>query len=181
MSVYQSQVTQLLDSINGNIQRIQALGASEALEIGNAKADVQAAKQNILRDIDNLFDLNNRVKMDTDTFTQQTKQVSVTAKEARTNVKQLEKEIQKNQNLMEVRTAQAAALKEKYASNYHSSWLGLWRPLSSEGQSALIFASIIFGLIALISLFFIGKQFIPASVSQASFMLGGKRLFSRRS
>lgn len=177
MANYQNQIKQLLDSVHVNLNQIQALGPSEALDIANAKASVEQAKQTVLRDIDNMYDINNKVHTDTEQITQRAKALSESSHEAREERSELQKEVHKNKQLLEVRKAQAAELNEKYASNNHSSWLGLWRPLSSEGQSGLIFASIIFGVIAAVSLFFLIRNYIPASLPKASVQgfFGGKR------
>ena len=50
--------------------------------------------------------------------------------------------------IMELRKEQVAALETKYASNLHTSWLGLWRPLSDQAQFGLGLFAFLFGAIA---------------------------------
>jgi hypothetical protein len=58
--------------------------------------------------------------------------------------------IASDKTILNIRKAQSESLKERYAGNYHSSWLGLWRPLSETGRIALFVLSIIFGLVTVI-------------------------------
>ena len=68
----------------------------------------------------------------------------------------------------DIRTEQVKELKNKYEGNYHSSWLGLWRPLASESRTGLFIASIVLGVIATLSIVFIMidpiTKLLPASL-----------------
>jgi uncharacterized small protein (DUF1192 family) len=58
--------------------------------------------------------------------------------------------------LMDLRKEQASALESKYASNLHTSWLGLWRPLSDQGQVGLGVFAFLFGVMAVAILGYLG-------------------------
>lgn len=60
------------------------------------------------------------------------------------------------QTLADLRKEQASALANKYDSNYHSSWLGLWRPMSQQSQYGLSFFAGLFGVIAVAILGWMG-------------------------
>jgi hypothetical protein len=51
-------------------------------------------------------------------------------------------------DLTEIRKEQAESLAQKYSSNLHSSYLGLWRPLKDDTHIGLNVASVMLGLIA---------------------------------
>jgi hypothetical protein len=58
----------------------------------------------------------------------------------------------KSQELLSIRKEQSVALEQKYAANLHSSWLGLWRPLKDTTHVGLNVASVVFGLLALLTI-----------------------------
>ena len=60
------------------------------------------------------------------------------------------------QTLADLRKEQADALATKYDANYHSSWLGLWRPMSQQSQYGLSFFAGLFGFIAVALLGWMG-------------------------
>lgn len=183
MTNYDNQLTQLIDSVNANFQRITSLGPSAALSIGTASGDLDVAKQTVLRNIDDIYALNNSVLADTEVVTTNAKTIGQTLKEARNSTETLKKDVQKNKTLLEIRTAQANALQEKYDANLHTSWLGLWRPLADSTQTALLVVSIVLGLIALVSLGMLLYKYIPVGPGKSesgSGFVGGKRHFSNR-
>lgn len=56
----------------------------------------------------------------------------------------------KTDTLLKIRKEQTAALNQKYASNLHSSWLGLWRPLQDQSRAILATAAVVFGLLTVV-------------------------------
>ena len=58
----------------------------------------------------------------------------------------------KSEELLAIRKEQSAALEQKYSANLHSSWLGLWRPLKENTHVGLNVASVVFGLLALLTI-----------------------------
>jgi hypothetical protein len=76
------------------------------------------------------------------------------------------------QTLADLRQEQVAALAAKYDSNYHSSWLGLWRPMSSISQYGLSFFAGLFGILAIFLFGLIGYIFYKGS---GSAIAGGAR------
>jgi len=76
------------------------------------------------------------------------------------------------QTLADLRQEQSAALTAKYDSNYHSSWLGLWRPMSALSQYGLSFFAGLFGVIAVALLGFMGYMYYKGDGGAAA---GGAR------
>jgi hypothetical protein len=67
----------------------------------------------------------------------------------RIDIDKLKGERSKARELTHLRKEQASALETKYASNLHTSWLGLWRPLSDQSQVGLMIFAILFGAVAI--------------------------------
>ena len=62
---------------------------------------------------------------------------------------------------------------QKYVGNFHSSWFGLWRPLTEQSRVGLLITSILFGVVSLMSIGFfmyLNRQSFsaPASLTTAS-------------
>lgn len=71
----------------------------------------------------------------------------------------------KSNELLEIRKEQSAALDKKYSANLHSSWLGLFRPLKDNTHVGLNVASVAFGILALISIAWLGYSYAIAPVA----------------
>lgn len=94
------------------------------------------------------------------------------ASNLRVQIRQEQEELAKSQNLNKIRKEQAESLKIKYSGNLHSSWLGLWVPLSDEFRAGLIVASLaLFFSIILLIVFLWYNGFILTGTGQ--FMVGG--------
>ena len=182
---YESERIRLSDTVTTNLQRINDLGPSAALSIGTAANDIETAKRTVTQSLESLYALNTRIQTDTGTITARAKDAGASFNAAKKEASKLSNDVNKNKTLLEIRRAQAEALLEKYSANQHSSWLGLWRPLSDTSQVGLTAASIMFGLISLLSVFVLFRNGIPAFQSlatssqkiQQSFF-GGRRHFS---
>jgi hypothetical protein len=67
--------------------------------------------------------------------------------ETKETVKTAEEELEKERVLNEIRKEQAESLTKKGAGNYHSTWMGLYRPLKEESRTGLAVAAVAFFLI----------------------------------
>jgi len=74
----------------------------------------------------------------------------------------VKRQVQEARELNKLRQEQAAELQRKYGSNLHTSYLGLWRPLSEYSHMGLIVAAIVFALIAIVSIVFIVRDWQSA-------------------
>ena len=88
---------------------------------------------------------------------------------------QLKQQVQKARELNALRKEQAAELKQKYDSNYHTSYIGLWRPLAEQSHMGLICAAIMFALIAIVSVVFIVREMITPAQTTTKNLFGGVR------
>jgi len=66
--------------------------------------------------------------------------------------KELVGRITDNKDIMELRKEQAEELKIKYGANFHTSYLGLWRPLHPETHAVLYTMSIVLALVSVLGL-----------------------------
>lgn len=71
-------------------------------------------------------------------------------------IAEIQNDRDEKQTLAGLRKEQADALTAKYDSNYHSSWLGLWRPMSQQSQYGLSFFAGLFGFMAVAILGWMG-------------------------
>lgn len=69
-----------------------------------------------------------------------------------TRLKVTKDEVKKETTINDLRKEQAASLANKYEANFHSSWLGLWRPLSEQSFYGLMISSIFFALLAVVGI-----------------------------
>jgi len=67
-------------------------------------------------------------------------------------LKTTREEVKKGTTLNDLRKEQAASLVNKYEANFHTSWLGLWRPLSEQSFYGLMISSIFFALLAVVGI-----------------------------
>jgi hypothetical protein len=158
------------------------------LQLPNAQQDVDKAKQTVESLHERMRRTINSVQSAIDSMSSKTAGIRATIESKRNKVADLDKSVSEAQTLADIRKEQAEALKQKYDATYHSSWLGLWRPLSDSSRVGVLISSIAFGLIAVCSILFyfwenIVKYF-PGQPSQTEttneslgfFGVGGKRL-----
>jgi hypothetical protein len=84
----------------------------------------------------------------------------------------LHKDVKQREQLQSLRSEQVAALKAKYDANYHSSWMGLWRPLSDASRTALFVAAVAFGIIAAVSIAYLTYGALPTLRTRIGAMIG---------
>lgn len=72
----------------------------------------------------------------------------------------------KSSEILAIRKEQSETLEKKYSANLHSSWLGLWRPLKDSTQVGLNVASVMFGLLALLTIGFMAyNRFVTPAIA----------------
>lgn len=114
--------------------------------IDRAKGDVGSGIETVQRSVNEVKELNRLA----------TEQIEFLRRKIERNkeeVARLKVEEKESVEITALRKEQAAELKTKYASNLHTSWLGLWKPMSGDSYTGILVASVVFGLIALLSLF----------------------------
>lgn len=124
------------------------------LQLPNAQQDVDKAKQSVETLHEQMRRTINSVQTAIDTMSAKTTDIRTIIQTKRTQVAELDKSVLEAQTLANIRKEQAEALKQKYNANYHSSWLGLWRPLSDSSRVGVLISSIALGLVAVCSIVF---------------------------
>jgi hypothetical protein len=149
----------ILDSINGVVMGLPGYQA----RTDRSKSTVIGGIETMKRTTNELKELNGLVA-------QQIETLGRTMEEEKKEVARLKSEAKETDQLTALRKEQAAELKTKYASNLHTSWLGLWRPMREDSYTGLLVASVVFGLIALLSLFFLlTRPFLPIAPEAVPF------------
>ena len=67
-------------------------------------------------------------------------------------VKELNETVGKEKTLKLIRKEQAESLTRRWDGNYHSSWMGLFRPLKEDSRFGLIIAAVAFALIGIFAI-----------------------------
>lgn len=110
-------------------------------------------------------------------LTEQTAFVA-TSETLRSQIQEIDTELQKKRELEGIRKEQAESLHTKYAGNLHSSWLGLWTPLSDETRVAILVITLaLFACAVAIVVFLIVGKHITLPAKPA--FMGGFRLKTR--
>lgn len=152
-------------------------GAQSAID--TAKAAVDSALETIRRTTAS-------VRAAGDTASAESDELRRDIETRRTALEQSKAIVSEAQVLSGIRQEQVVALKNKYDANYHSSWLGLWRPLSDQSRVGLFISALVFGIIALVSLVYyfwtpisgaLGKYTMASTtvVAASSNLFGGGR------
>ena len=81
--------------------------------------------------------------------------ISHNVREMKWQTKELMTGLRENKELVELRKEQAEELKTKYGANFHSSYLGLWRPLHPETHAVIYTISIVLVLVSVVGLAYV--------------------------
>jgi hypothetical protein len=90
----------------------------------------------------------------------------------RTEVEELRKKVEAERQLEVIRQEQVKSLENRNEANFHSSWMGLVRPLKAESQVGLAVAAAVFALVVLLAAVFLYQNRAP----DFGFFRGGFRL-----
>ena len=130
-------------------------GRVEASSISNEEALIRQAKTNVESQIQIIRDNTKTVSDTIDSLyaSARTLQTDIANKlSVETDKKRA---ISDAETLNAIRMEQARSLKHKYDGNYHSSWLGIWRPLKDESRAGLFVLSIVLGMIGILSIVYL--------------------------
>jgi hypothetical protein len=172
-SVLNNEVTRAQKTVEDNFLQIRALAPDTVLNVRSGQTKQTQAKFAVQGALESI---NGKTKttvsiIDAMLKNQQDERRGINGREE--EIKHLKAEVQKERELAALRKEQAEALKQKYVGNFHSSWFGLWRPLTEQSRVGLLVTSILFGVVSLMSIgFFIylNRQSFgsPASLTTAS-------------
>jgi len=141
-----------------NISTIPDRTPAAVLNLPGAAADIDNAKRTIEHAIDAVKVQTTHLTSILNNIIREGQQSAQELNAKRGDIEHMEKNVSETKTIFELRKEQSAALVKKYEGNYHSSWLGLWRPLKDETRTGLIVTSVVFGLIAIICLVFYLKD-----------------------
>lgn len=150
---YDHSVNRAKDNINTHLTNVEMQSRGAGVGIQSAVQSINESKRIIDSEIQAINVKANELK---------DKNTQILDNQARTNVSPLKQQLQSNKEELEkatllnnIRKEQSAALKQKYDSNYHSSWLGLWRPLNETSRFGIFIAAISFGMIAIAAIVYL--------------------------
>ena len=177
-----SRVEQAYTQAKDNLRVITQYTPSSVLNIQGASAHIQTANTAITETLTILVRISNTIRTRIDSIVKHASASTEALGNDKHQVVELKKQVSEAQALYNLRKEQAEALRNKYDGNYHSSWIGLWRPLTEQSRTGLLVASIVFGIIALVSLIFIVREFrnTPANLRPIYENLSGGFLHSVR-
>ena len=161
------------------VQTIQNRQRAAALNLPGAETDMVNAKNQVVVTINELRhkadDLQNQLnRMISD---QSASKDAINSEKA--EIDAIKKKVHDARTLNGIRKEQVEALKTKNASNYHTSYLGLWVPLREQTRVLLFAISVCLILVGIASVIFIvwSGKFPDKLVSPT---MGGFFTFSRR-
>jgi hypothetical protein len=158
-------------TITANLPKVSTLVEQEARNVSGAARQRNAARSAVDNALNQLRNLGNQISVTIG-------QIDIGGIQNRIRVVEDQIAAEKTKQnkageLIEIRREQAASLEKKYASNYHSSWLGLWRPLKDESRVGLNVASVMFGILAVLTIGYMLYARIPAIGGNAALRNAG--------
>ena len=164
--------------------RINQLVYPASVEADNnspSRSEIAAKKAELERIPAQAQQLVNKVTNAINSIVRSTEEVSESVNTHKKEVDALKEEVSKTETLASVRREQAETLKKRYEGNYHSSWIGLWRPLHENTRMGLFVAAIMFLLVAIVSIVFLFRDsLLPATKLTVGGFIGGFSGLSRR-
>jgi len=153
-SVLNNEVTRAQKAAEDNFSQIRSMAPATVLNVRDGQAKQTQAKMAVQGAIDLIKEKTKNVQSMVDIIIQNREGTMTHINTQQAEIEQLKVDVEKERTLAALRKEQAEALKNKYAGNFHSSWFGLWRPLTEQSRVGLLITSILFGLVSLISIGF---------------------------
>jgi hypothetical protein len=120
-----------------------------AQQIAGAEAEYNKQTQGIVNTIASLSTANKELKTLSEQMTEDIQSKESIIRKLKKEVHETSEVAEQERTLNMIRKEQAESLKRKYEGNYHSSWMGLYRPLKETSRFALLVVSILFFVIVL--------------------------------
>lgn len=162
---YRNELSRVSGQFQTNKNTLLNRAPAVVLGIQDAQRDVSTAKSEIESGISLLQSRNNELKGKLQSMLRENEQSSSKVKMLETQVETTQKSVKEAETLAALRKEQADELRRKGEGNYHSSWMGLWRPLSEQSRLGLIIATVFFGLVSLLLVVLYAKQVLPVVVA----------------
>lgn len=113
-----------------------------------AQQNDSARKNRVQQIISEMNAYYSRLYQTVEAIERERKSISESVKISKDKLEVIREDMKERYELAELRKEQAADVKDKYAADYHSSVLGLWRPLHPNTQGILYTSSTVLMLIA---------------------------------
>lgn len=159
-ALYTNEVSRIVGEFQTHATTLRNRAPAVVLGIQDAQSAVAAAKSSIENGIAQLQTRSNELKSTLQAMLQENEQAATKIQMLESQVSSVKTEVSEAEKLAELRKEQVAELNSKQNGNYHSSWLGLWRPLRDESRFGLLLSSIVFGLISILLLGYYGVPFL---------------------
>ncbi len=95
-------------------------------------------------------------------------------------VEELRKRVESERELDAIRQEQTRSLETREAGNYHTSWMGLQKPLKEASQTGLLVAAGLFALVALAAMTYAYRLRMQGTPDMGYFFRGGFRTLFRK-
>jgi hypothetical protein len=168
-SGYETVVNKQKDTINNNVAFLTNPATINNVVEGtqDASAGVNRAKQEITTALDTIRRNTANVSIIVSKLKDESDKSRETLASKKAEATTLRETVSSAKTIHELRKEQAESLRAKYDGNYHSSWMGLWRPMKEESRMGLFVAAVAFGIIAVFSALYYFKDtwisWLPAS------------------
>lgn len=137
--------------------------------IPGAQQNDRARKQRVRQLYNEMVQYHNQLKNIIQTIEKEHRTVANSVKDMKERVYKIKNDLDKKTELAELRKEQASDVKQKNNANMHSSVLGLWRPLHIQTRGVLYTTSVVFILLSVAAIVFLGitqgSQIFPAKSS----------------
>ena len=176
---YRNELSRITGQFNTNKTTLLNRAPAVVLGIQDAQNAVASAKSEIESGISSLQTRDSELKSKLQAMLRENEQSAYRIKTLETQVATTKESVKEAETLAALRKEQADELRRKGEGNFHSSWMGLWRPLSEQSRIGLIIATVFFGLVALILIALYAKQLFPViAVYFASWGIGSDPNFN---
>ncbi len=163
---YVAEIEKETKIVNDNLPIILDRTPAAVLNIQGAAQQITTSKSAVQSSIDTIKRKTGEVKGVVDSMITQTATLRTSIQTKREASQELKKKVEGGEVLSAIRKEQTEALANKGAGIFHSSWVGLWRPLAEESRTGLLVAAVAFGLIAIVSIVYLYwekiMQLLPA-------------------
>jgi hypothetical protein len=120
-----------------------------------AQQNDQARKNRIVQLIGELTDYRNKLVSTVDAIQREHVSISTAIKKEKEKLDVIQQHMGEKRELAELRKEQASDVRQKYAADYHSSVLGLWRPLHPNTRGIIYTVSTVLMLISIAAVGFL--------------------------
>ena len=176
---YRNELSRITSQFNTNKTTLLNRAPAVVLGIQDAQNAVSSAKSEIESGMSILQTRDNELKSKLQSMLIDNEQSVSRIKMLETQVTTNNERVKEAEILNNLRKEQADELRRKGEGSFHSSWMGLWRPLSEQSRLGLIIATVFFGLISLFLITLFAKQLFPAVVAYfASWGIGSDPNFN---